>query len=85
MENARRISRYGISRVLQDEAPEPEGLGASNLVQEVNAVKCDICNQEFANSEEVKAHKEEAHPMGDEKEKEIVESEMPEPAEQRNR
>jgi hypothetical protein len=60
-------------------------LGASNLVQEVTAVKCDICNQEFANSEEVKAHKEEAHPMGDEKEKPIVESEMPEPAEQRNR
>lgn len=48
-------------------------------------MKCDICNQEFANSEEVKAHKEEAHPMGDDKEKQIVESEMPEPAEQRNR
>ena len=48
-------------------------------------MKCDICNQEFANSEEVKAHKEEAHPMGDEKDKQIAESEMPEPAEQRNR
>jgi hypothetical protein len=60
-------------------------LGASNLVQEVNAVKCDICNQEFANSEEVKAHKEEAHPMGDDKDKQIVETEMPEPAEQGNR
>jgi hypothetical protein len=61
-------------------------LGASNLVQEVNAVKCDICNREFANSEEVKAHKEEAHPMGDGEEKrEVVESETPEPSEQRNR
>ena len=48
-------------------------------------MKCDICNQEFANSEEVKAHKEEAHPMGDDKEKQIVESDMPKPAEQRNR
>jgi hypothetical protein len=66
-------------------------LGASNPVQEVNPVKCDICNQEFANSEEVKAHKEEAHPLGDDKEKPVVndgmqmdQSEMPEPAEQRN-
>lgn len=48
-------------------------------------MKCDICNQEFANSEEVKAHKEEAHPMGDDEEKQAVEGEMPEPAEQRNR
>jgi hypothetical protein len=91
MENARRISRYGISRVLQDEAPEPEGLGASNLVQEAYVVKCDICGQELANSEEVKAHKEEAHPMGDVEKPEMgdgmdkPESEVPEPAEQRNR
>ena len=27
-------------------------------------MKCDICDQEFANSEEVKAHKERDHPMG---------------------
>jgi hypothetical protein len=67
-------------------------LGASNLVQEGTAVKCDICDQEFANSEEVKAHKEEAHPMGDQKEApatndgtQMDQSEMPEPAEQRNR
>lgn len=54
-------------------------------------MKCDICSQEFANSEEVKAHKEEAHPLGDDKEKPVVndgmqmdQSEMPKPAEQRN-
>jgi hypothetical protein len=55
-------------------------------------MKCDICDQEFANSEEVKAHKEQAHPMGDEGKTPSMgdeikgqESEMPEPAEQRNR
>ena len=55
-------------------------------------MKCDICNQEFANSEEVKAHKEEVHPLGDEKATPVVndgmqmdQTEMPEPAEQRNR
>jgi len=29
-------------------------------------MKCDICDEEFANSEEVKAHKEREHPMGQE-------------------
>jgi hypothetical protein len=59
-------------------------------------VKCDICDQEFANSEEVKAHKEQSHPMGEIGEKTETGdgmgdgmkqdgSEMPEPAEQRNR
>lgn len=28
-------------------------------------MRCDICDQEFANSEEVKAHKERDHPMGE--------------------
>ena len=28
-------------------------------------MKCDICDQEFANSEEVKRHKEQVHPMGE--------------------
>lgn len=55
-------------------------------------MKCDICDQEFANSEEVKAHKEQAHPMGEDGEKPEMGdgmkhdgSEMPEPAEQRSR
>ena len=26
-------------------------------------MKCDICNEEFANSEEVKMHKERVHPL----------------------
>ncbi len=29
-------------------------------------VKCDLCDREFANSEEVNRHKEQAHPMGEE-------------------
>jgi hypothetical protein len=28
-------------------------------------VKCDLCDQDFANSEEVKRHKEQVHPMGE--------------------
>lgn len=31
---------------------------------EVLAVKCDICNEEFANSVELDKHKEREHPMG---------------------
>jgi hypothetical protein len=31
-------------------------------------MKCDICDEEFANSEEVKAHKEREHPMGKQQE-----------------
>ena len=69
-------------------------------------VKCNLCDEEFANSEEVKSHKEQVHPMGDGKEgdgkdplkattlmekpgmregMETNESDMPEPAERRNR
>ena len=51
-------------------------------------MKCDICDQEFANSEEVKRHKEQVHPMGEGGEKPDpaeTPNEMPEPAEQRNR
>ncbi|HMJ39555.1 MAG TPA: C2H2-type zinc finger protein [Verrucomicrobiae bacterium] len=54
-------------------------------------MKCDICDQEFANSEEIKRHKEQVHPMGDgDGEKpdlmeEPVEGEMPEPAERLSR
>ncbi len=73
------------------EASGPQGSDASNLVQEVCAVKCDICNREFANSEEVKRHKEEVHPMGEEsgEKPDLVEkpteNEMPEPAERNSR
>jgi hypothetical protein len=60
-------------------------------------MKCDLCNEEFANSEEVKRHKEEMHPMGDGKDPGIMEnpgmsgsveqtdSEVPEAAERRAR
>ena len=54
-----------------------------------------MCGQEFANSEEIKNHKEQAHPMG-EGDGEVPdlmenpgmkpeESELPEPAERRTR
>ena len=73
----------------RNEAPGLRGSGASNLVKEANVVKCDICDQEFANSEEVRQHKEQVHPMGEEdgEKPDLMETpdEMPEPAEQRNR
>jgi hypothetical protein len=31
-------------------------------------VKCDICDEEFANSVELEKHKEREHPMGDDEE-----------------
>lgn len=40
-------------------------------------MNCDICGQEVANSEELKAHKEREHPIGDEQ----PEEEMPKPME----
>ena len=74
--------RYG------NEAAEPRGSAASNLVKEANVVKCDICDQDFANSEEVKRHKEQVHPMGEEEgeKHDLMETpdEMPEPVEQAN-
>ena len=54
-------------------------------------MKCDICDQEFANSEEVKNHKEQVHPMGegDSEKPDLMEnpeeSETPEPAERLSR
>jgi hypothetical protein len=51
-------------------------------------MKCDVCNQEFANSQEVERHKEEVHPMGDGEKPDFMENPavsdaMPEPAERR--
>jgi hypothetical protein len=40
-------------------------------------VKCDLCDKEFNNSEELKSHKEQVHPM-DEREMPDVDSENPE-------
>ncbi len=52
-------------------------------------MKCDICDQEFANSEEVKRHKEQVHPMGEEEgeKPDLMETpdETKEPVEQRSR
>ena len=47
-------------------------------------MKCDICDQEFANSEEVKAHKERVHPIaeredGDLEKPDINDSPEPQP------
>jgi hypothetical protein len=46
---------------------------ASDPRREVSAVKCDICNAEIANSEELKAHMEHEHPL-DERNDEALES-----------
>jgi hypothetical protein len=55
-------------------------------------MKCDLCNLEFANTEEVEKHKEQVHPMGDGKDPDLMEnvgigpgmeqeeSEVPEPS-----
>jgi hypothetical protein len=61
-------------------------------------LKCDICDQEFANSEELTRHKERVHPMGEGDGEmpdmmkrpamngDMTEAEdVPEPAERRNR
>lgn len=51
-------------------------------------MKCDLCDQEFANSEEVKRHKEQVHPVADEggETPDLAETpdEMPEPVAQRD-
>ena len=39
-------------------------------------MKCDICDEEFANSEEVKAHKERDHPMGEQKDSGLEKPDM---------
>jgi hypothetical protein len=41
-------------------------------------MKCDICDHEFANSEEVKAHKERDHPMGRQTDADLENPEMAE-------
>jgi len=56
-------------------------------------VKCDLCDKEFSNSEELMRHKEQVHPMDEgempdfaPEKREIPDSEpaeMPEPAERR--
>ncbi|HKV86818.1 MAG TPA: hypothetical protein VJT78_02345 [Candidatus Dormibacteraeota bacterium] len=37
-------------------------------------MKCDICDEDFANSEEVKLHKERVHPLDERKSDEELES-----------
>jgi hypothetical protein len=34
-------------------------------------MKCDVCDEEFANSEALKAHMEREHPVGDDKETDL--------------
>jgi hypothetical protein len=66
MENALGRDQYVVAtRRFRDEALEPQGPSASILGSGGCVLKCDVCDQEFANSEEVKRHKEQAHPMGD--------------------
>ena len=68
-----------------------------NTNLEEHAVKCDVCGKEFNNPDELKQHKEQAHPMDEhevpdmdrenpEVKREMPDSETPEmPAEGRNR
>jgi hypothetical protein len=68
--------------VFPGEAPEPQGLGASHLGMEEKAVKCDICEREFANSEELKDHMEREHPLDERGDEELEAPDMaPEPGE----
>jgi hypothetical protein len=52
---------------------------------EVRTVKCEICEQEFANSVELEKHKERVHPLGDDENLEkpdlLQEEEQPAPPE----
>jgi hypothetical protein len=41
------------------------------LAEEVVRMRCDICDEEFANSEEVKMHKERVHPIDERKDEEL--------------
>jgi hypothetical protein len=43
---------------------------------EVTAVKCEICDQEVANSEEMKAHMEREHPLGERGDEELEKPDM---------
>jgi hypothetical protein len=66
----RGITRIGSSaghRVLSVRRLGREVRALQIPVGRKSEMKCDICDQEFANSEAVKAHKEREHPMGVEK------------------
>ncbi|HVC75852.1 MAG TPA: C2H2-type zinc finger protein [Candidatus Micrarchaeaceae archaeon] len=47
------------------------------------AAKCDICDQEFANSEELMRHQEQVHPMDEDEMPDMAPETREEPAEQR--
>ena len=51
-----------MSRYL-DEGPRPRPRLLKPRKEDM-AVKCDVCGEEFTNSEEMKRHRERAHPMG---------------------
>jgi len=46
------------------------------FVAEVIAVKCEICDQEIANSEEMKAHMEREHPIDERGDEELEKPDM---------
>jgi len=53
------------------------------FVAEVIAVKCEICDQEIANSEEMKAHMEREHPIDERGDEELEKPDMLQEQEQR--
>lgn len=46
-------------------------------------MKCEMCEKEFANSEELMRHKEQMHPMAEGETPDLAPEEREEPAEQR--
>ena len=51
-------------------------MGASNLVMEGKSVKCEICDAEVANSEELKAHMEREHTLDERGDEELEKPDM---------
>jgi hypothetical protein len=63
---------------------QSEGEVVSNLkTNRRHAVKCDLCDKEFSNSEELMRHKEQVHPVDDREMPDLApeQREIPEPAE----
>jgi hypothetical protein len=65
---------------------QSERVAASIPTRRRNAVKCDVCDKEFNNLDELKQHMEQVHPMNEadvaddlDKENPEIKREMPEP------
>jgi hypothetical protein len=75
-ENERGAGTGYEAGVFLGEAPDPQGLGASHLKGGQRPVKCNVCEQEFANSEELKAHMERDHSIDERADDELEKPDM---------